>query len=92
MTASNPKTGSEHRDKIIDLAWAGTAADGTRVYATPPEAFPFQLGRGLGWLALNYPQETLHTIALASTAGACLYFAHEASQDDLPRKRSRRRR
>jgi hypothetical protein len=76
----------------IDLAWAGTDADGTQVYAPPFRAMGMQLGRGSGWLLMERPRETLNVLALGSVAGACLYLAREAITGDTPRKPSSRRR
>jgi hypothetical protein len=76
----------------IDLAWAGTDADGTQVYAPPCQAVAMQLGRGIGWLLTEHPRETLSGVALASVAGACVYLTCDAIKRDSPRRRPRHRR
>jgi hypothetical protein len=76
----------------IDLAWAGTDADGTQVYAPPCQAAAMHLGRGIGWLLTEHPRETLSGVALASVAGACVYFACDAIKHGSAQKYPRRRR
>jgi hypothetical protein len=74
----------------IDLAWAGTDADGTQVYAPPRQAAAMHLGRGIGWLLTEHPRETLSGVALASVAGTCVYLVRDAIKHDSPRKHPRR--
>jgi hypothetical protein len=58
----------------IDLAWAGTDADGTRVYAPPWQAVGGHLGHGLVWLC-EHPNESLRGLALGSILMGCLYIS-----------------
>jgi hypothetical protein len=74
---------------MIDLAIAGTAPDGTLIYALPQQALACQVARGIVWLLVNHSRETLHALALLSVAGASIYFAHDVSKPEP--KRSRRR-
>ena len=62
----------------IDLAWAGTEADGTPVYAPPLEAAMRQVGQRLGWLLVKYPHGTTHGLALSTVGAACAYFIYAA--------------
>jgi hypothetical protein len=45
-----------------------------------------QIGRGIVWLLLNHPHETLHGLALGSVAGACVYFVRDAIKHGPARK------
>ena len=87
MTTSGPKLRPEPNGTTIDLAWAGTEADGTPVYAPPFEAAMRQLGQELGWLLVKYPQQTIDGLVLATVGVACAYLTYE----NLAPKRSRRK-
>jgi hypothetical protein len=65
--------------RIIDLAFAGVEPDGSRVYAPPAEALALWCGRGLGWLIVNRPRETLHGLALVLVAGICIFLVRDAT-------------
>jgi hypothetical protein len=73
--------------RTIDLAWAGIEADGTSVYAPPPEAAMRLAGQGLGWLLVQYPHQTIHGLVLATVGVACAYLTYE----NLAPKRSRQK-
>jgi hypothetical protein len=72
--------------QVIDLDFAGTAADGAPMYATP-------LVAGVSRLVIEHPQEMieaagfcLRAAGLAGVVGAILYFARGPSK---PKPRAR---
>ena len=77
--------------RTIDLAWAGTEADGTPVYAPPLEAAMRRVGQEFGWLLVQYPHQTIDGLMLATVGVACAYLTYDALQQNSPPKRSRRK-
>ena len=65
---------------MIDLAFAGVEPDGTPIYDSALNALGACAQRGMAWLILDHPQETLNIAALAALGGLCLYFAHDATK------------
>jgi len=64
--------------RTIDVAFAGAEPDGTRVYAPPTQALALLCARGLDWLIVNRPRETLHGLVLVLVAGICTFLVRDA--------------
>jgi hypothetical protein len=74
---------------VIDLVPAGEA-DGVPLYAPPGQALALQAVRGITWLVVYYPEETLRGLGLAAVAGLVLYFARDETPKPKARKPARR--
>ena len=97
MSSIPRPSGSKPSARTIDLFWAGTASDGTKIYAPYAQALGFQVGFGAGMLVAKYPRETLQCLVWGSLAAACLYLISEQESTQKPSlkqnsaKRSRRK-
>lgn len=77
-TGRKRKTRIVGKRALVDLAWAGTEADGTLVYDSPKRALSFQLGLGIGRLVGEYPRQAGQCFALVALAAACVVLTWRA--------------
>jgi len=66
------------RPLVVDLYPAEIEPDGTRVYRPPLQALAAQIASGAIYLLSEYPQQTLHIVALMLVAGACVWLCKKA--------------